>query len=198
MLMTMGQQRDTYTGPMIDGQIVPEAVETAFRAGRQARIPYMIGANNREFGFMPLPPAAVEGMLARFGPAKDEAARRLRPAEDRRPGRGRRGARERRGDGGAGASSGATRRLRRAADLRLPLLLRGDVAARHGEGRAARDRDPVRVLDRAREVRRGDERGGRGHGRRWRTPTGPHSRAPATRTARAGRSGRPSPWLATS
>jgi len=72
-LMSMGQQRDTYTGPMVDGQIVPEAVETAFRAGRQARIPYMIGANNREFGFLPLPPTAVEGMLARFGAAKDEA-----------------------------------------------------------------------------------------------------------------------------
>jgi len=71
-LMSMGQQRDTYTGPMIDGQIVPETVEAAFRAGRQARIPYMIGANNREFGFLPMPPAAVEGMLARFGAAKDE------------------------------------------------------------------------------------------------------------------------------
>ena len=32
-LMSMGQQRDSYTGPMIDGQVVPEAVETAFRAG---------------------------------------------------------------------------------------------------------------------------------------------------------------------
>jgi len=71
-LMSMGQQRDTYTGPMVDGQIVPEAVETAFRAGRQVRIPYMVGANNREFGFLPLTPAAVEGMLARFGAAKDE------------------------------------------------------------------------------------------------------------------------------
>src|SRR3970282_343445 len=27
----------------------------------------------REFGFLPLPPTAVEGMLARFGAAKDEA-----------------------------------------------------------------------------------------------------------------------------
>ncbi len=71
-LMTMGQQRDTYAGPMIDGTIVPEEVETAFRAGRQARIPYLIGANNREFGFMPLPPQAVEGMLARFAANRDK------------------------------------------------------------------------------------------------------------------------------
>jgi para-nitrobenzyl esterase len=71
-LMSMGQQRDTWAGPMIDGQIVAEEPETAFRAGRQARIPYLVGANNREFGFMPLPPQAVEGMLARFGADKDK------------------------------------------------------------------------------------------------------------------------------
>ena len=67
----MNQQRDTYAGPMIDGQVVPEEVEAAFRAGRQARLPYLIGANDREFGFMPLPAPAVDGMLARFGAAKD-------------------------------------------------------------------------------------------------------------------------------
>jgi len=70
-MASMGQQRDTWAGPMIDGQIVAEEPETAFRAGRQARIPYLVGANNREFGFMPLPPHAVEGMLARFGADKD-------------------------------------------------------------------------------------------------------------------------------
>jgi para-nitrobenzyl esterase len=71
-LMTMGQQRDTYAGPMVDGKIVAEEPETAFRAGRQAKVPYMIGANDREFGFMPLPPPAVDGMLARFGADKDK------------------------------------------------------------------------------------------------------------------------------
>ena len=71
-LMTMGQQRDTYAGPMVDGKIVAEEPETAFRAGRQAKVPYLIGANNREFGFMPLPPQAVDGMLARFGADKDK------------------------------------------------------------------------------------------------------------------------------
>jgi para-nitrobenzyl esterase len=71
-LMSMGQQRETYAGPMIDGQVVAEEPETAFHAGRQARIPYLVGANNREFGFMPLPPQAVEGMLARFGADKDK------------------------------------------------------------------------------------------------------------------------------
>jgi para-nitrobenzyl esterase len=70
-LMSMGQQRDTYAGPMVDGQMIVAEAETAFRAGQQARVPYLIGANDREFGFMPLPPAAVDGMLARFGADKD-------------------------------------------------------------------------------------------------------------------------------
>ena len=80
-LMTMGQQRDTYAGPMVDGRVVVEEPETAFRAGRQARIPFLIGANDREFGFMPLPPAAVEGMLVRFGAEKDEVVAAYDPGK---------------------------------------------------------------------------------------------------------------------
>jgi para-nitrobenzyl esterase len=79
-LMSMGQQRDSYSGPMLDGKIVPEPVEDAFRAGRQARIPYMIGANDREFGFLTPPPAAVDGMLARFGADKDKVLAAYDPA----------------------------------------------------------------------------------------------------------------------
>ena len=129
-LMTHGPAARHLHGPMIDGQIVPEAVEDAFRAGRQARIPYMIGANNREFGFLPRRPQRSTGMLARFGADEGRGARRLRPREDRRPGRGRGRARERRSDGRARASPGAARRRRGPADLRLPLLLRRVVAAR--------------------------------------------------------------------
>ncbi|HXY39045.1 MAG TPA: carboxylesterase family protein [Vicinamibacteria bacterium] len=70
-LMTMGQQQDTYAGPMIDGQVVTAEAETVFRAGQQARVPFLVGANSREFGFMPLPPQAADGMLARFGADRD-------------------------------------------------------------------------------------------------------------------------------
>ena len=129
-LMTMGQQPDTYAGPMIDGQIVTAEAETAFRAGQQAKVPYMVGANNREFGFMPLPPAAVDGMLARFGADKDKVAGGLRPREDRQQGRDRRRPHERRRDGRAGAAPRAARLGRRPADLRVPLLLRRLLAAR--------------------------------------------------------------------
>jgi para-nitrobenzyl esterase len=79
-LMSIGQQRDSYSGPMIDGKIVPEPVEDAFRAGRQARIPYVVGANNREFGFFAPPAPMVDGMLARFGADKDKVLAAYDPA----------------------------------------------------------------------------------------------------------------------
>jgi para-nitrobenzyl esterase len=60
------QQPETYSGPMIDGQIVPEEVDAAFRAGHQTKIPYLIGANNREFGFVQPPADRVNEMLASF------------------------------------------------------------------------------------------------------------------------------------
>jgi para-nitrobenzyl esterase len=68
----MKQQPKTHSGPMIDGTIVVEDTEATFRAGRQAKVPYMIGANDLEFGFFPTPPAQVDQMLARFGDEKDK------------------------------------------------------------------------------------------------------------------------------
>lgn len=41
----------TYAGPMLDGQIVVETVEQAFLGGRQAKIPFIAGANNMDIGF---------------------------------------------------------------------------------------------------------------------------------------------------
>ena len=70
-MMSMGAQSSTYPGPMIDGQVVTAEPETVIRAGGHAKVPLLIGANDREFGFMPLPPAAVDGMLGRFGADKD-------------------------------------------------------------------------------------------------------------------------------
>ncbi|WP_341918295.1 carboxylesterase/lipase family protein [Hydrocarboniphaga effusa] len=43
----------TYSGPMIDGRIVTAAVSDGFAQGRQAQIPYWIGSNSNEFGFLP-------------------------------------------------------------------------------------------------------------------------------------------------
>jgi para-nitrobenzyl esterase len=63
----MKPQPKTYPGTMIDGTVVVEDAETAFKAGRQAKVPYMIGANDLEFGFFPMPPDRVDQMLSRFG-----------------------------------------------------------------------------------------------------------------------------------
>jgi para-nitrobenzyl esterase len=70
-LMNMGQQQDTYPGPMIDGAIVVETAEAAFRAGRQARVPLVIGANDAEMAFFPMPPDRVDALLAPFGAERD-------------------------------------------------------------------------------------------------------------------------------
>jgi len=75
----MTPQADTYPGPMTDGVFVVEEVEPAFRAGRQARVPYMIGANDREFGFFAPPPDRAEASFAPFGADKEKALRAYDP-----------------------------------------------------------------------------------------------------------------------
>lgn len=48
----------TYSGPMVDGQIVQGRTDTAFLAGTQAKVPFLAGANSYEIGFAP---AAMRG-----------------------------------------------------------------------------------------------------------------------------------------
>lgn len=51
-----GQESDgqggprTYSGPILDGKLVVETAESAYRAGRQAKIPLIIGSNSAEIG----------------------------------------------------------------------------------------------------------------------------------------------------
>jgi len=49
----LNQEAKTYTGPIIDGKLVTSSVADGFAAGRQARIPYLVGATNSELGFLP-------------------------------------------------------------------------------------------------------------------------------------------------
>lgn len=51
----MSKEDDRYSGPMTDGTIVPAGAYTIFAAGKQARIPYIIGSNDDELGFIPAP-----------------------------------------------------------------------------------------------------------------------------------------------
>ena len=41
----------TYSGPVLDGKIIVESVEQAFLGGRQAKVPFIAGANNMDIGF---------------------------------------------------------------------------------------------------------------------------------------------------
>jgi para-nitrobenzyl esterase len=70
-LMSMGQHAGTYPGPMIDGVLAVGTAEQAFRAGHQAKVPLIIGANDAELAFFTPPPDRVDAMLAPFGEARD-------------------------------------------------------------------------------------------------------------------------------
>lgn len=63
-MMTMGTP--TYAGPMIDGKILKEAPEQVFSAGREAKIPIMVGANSADIGFAFV--KNLDELFAPFGP----------------------------------------------------------------------------------------------------------------------------------
>jgi para-nitrobenzyl esterase len=73
-LSMAAMQQETYSGPMADGRIVPADPGVIFQQGKQAKVPYLVGANSYELGSFPLPPAVTTGTLASFGPAADAIA----------------------------------------------------------------------------------------------------------------------------
>jgi len=75
-----GQENDgqggprIYSGPILDGKLVTETSESAYKAGRQAHVPIMIGNNSAEIGggFVNSS-SSKEELFSRFGDLKDEA-----------------------------------------------------------------------------------------------------------------------------
>jgi para-nitrobenzyl esterase len=63
-----------YSGPIIDGKFVVESAASAYKAGRQAHVPLMIGNNSAEIGG-PFVNASKsnEELFSMFGELKDEA-----------------------------------------------------------------------------------------------------------------------------
>ncbi|TXC71096.1 carboxylesterase family protein [Sphingomonas ginsenosidivorax] len=56
----------TYPGPILDGRLAVETAESAYRAGRQARVPLLIGTNSNDFiGFVSA--ANKDELFAQFG-----------------------------------------------------------------------------------------------------------------------------------
>jgi para-nitrobenzyl esterase len=50
-MASMGAQRNIYSGPMVDGKVMAEPPEAAFKAGQQAKVPVVVGANTLDLGF---------------------------------------------------------------------------------------------------------------------------------------------------
>ena len=62
----------TYPGPILDGRLMVETPQTAYEAGRQPRVPLIIGSNSADFvGFISA--ATKEALFAQFGDRKAEA-----------------------------------------------------------------------------------------------------------------------------
>lgn len=62
----------TYSGPILDGRLVVETAQSAYEAGRQMRVPLIIGANSADFvGFISAD--TKEALFSQFGPRKAEA-----------------------------------------------------------------------------------------------------------------------------
>ncbi|MEI6748722.1 MAG: carboxylesterase family protein [Bacteroidota bacterium] len=63
-----------YSGPILDGKLVVETSESAYKAGRQAHVPLMIGNNSAEIGggFVNASNSKEE-LFSLFGDLKDEA-----------------------------------------------------------------------------------------------------------------------------
>jgi para-nitrobenzyl esterase len=70
-LASMSQASKTHSGPMIDGKIVVETPEQAYRAGHNAKVPLIVGANNADMGFSMA--KTMEDVVAPFGANKDQA-----------------------------------------------------------------------------------------------------------------------------
>jgi para-nitrobenzyl esterase len=76
-LMSMGKAGDTHSGPMIDSEIVRESPAQALVAGRWAKVPVMIGANNADIGF----PSGrtMDELFAPFGANAEKAKAAFNP-----------------------------------------------------------------------------------------------------------------------
>ena len=74
-MASMGAAAGTYAGgPMLDGKIVVEDPDVAYKAGRNAKVPVMIGANSMDIGFASA--KTMDEVFKPFGPnaAKARAA----------------------------------------------------------------------------------------------------------------------------
>jgi len=70
-LASMGQASGTHSGPMIDGKVLIESPEQAYRAGHFAKVPLIIGANSADIGWSTA--KTMDEALTPYGANKDKA-----------------------------------------------------------------------------------------------------------------------------
>ena len=63
---------DTYSGPIVDGRIVVETSQNVYKAGRQAHVPLMIGANSADAGGF-VSGATKDAVFSLYGARKADA-----------------------------------------------------------------------------------------------------------------------------
>ena len=64
-MTTMGSAATYVGGPVLDGKIMPVDPSTAYAAGKGAHVPFMVGANSMDIGFMQ--GKTIEDLLNQFG-----------------------------------------------------------------------------------------------------------------------------------
>jgi para-nitrobenzyl esterase len=68
----------TYSGPILDGRLAVETAQSAYEAGRQARVPLLIGTNSADFiGFISAD--SKDSLFSQFGQYEDEARQAYDP-----------------------------------------------------------------------------------------------------------------------
>jgi para-nitrobenzyl esterase len=78
-IVDRGQESDgpngppIYPGPILDGKLVVETAESAYKAGRQARVPLIIGSNSAEVPAGFVNARSKEELLSLFGTLRDKA-----------------------------------------------------------------------------------------------------------------------------
>ncbi|RPD47261.1 carboxylesterase/lipase family protein [Paracnuella aquatica] len=84
-----GQEADSagqriYSGPILDGKLVIETAESAYKAGRQANVPLIIGNSSAEIGGAFVSNASTkEALFANFGDLEAEAKAAFDPEGDK-------------------------------------------------------------------------------------------------------------------
>lgn len=63
----------TYAGPVIDGKVLTETAESAYKGGRQAKVPLLVGSNSADNGGGRVGAPSKEGFFIRFATRRKEA-----------------------------------------------------------------------------------------------------------------------------